>query len=161
MEHFAKSAIIGLAFAIMAATASFASAQGNASYKVMVTANDFESAVFGLENAIVNRGLVIDATGHVGTMLTRTAKATGSNTPYLGARYLGFCSAKLSAAAMRADPENLAVCPYVMFVYELKSEPGKARIGYRRPMGASGSASKKAIADIETLLGAILKEAAQ
>ena len=84
---------------------------------------DLGSAVFGLENAIVNRGLVIDATGHVGAMLKRTAKATGGNSPYISARYLGFCSAKLSAEAIAVDPDNLAICPYVMFVYELKIPP--------------------------------------
>lgn len=136
-------------------------ANKNDNYAVVVTTQDFESAVFGLENAIVNRGLVIDATGHVGAMLKRTAKATGGASPYIGARYLGFCSAKLSADAIAADPDNLAICPYVMFVYELKSEPGKARIGYRRPLASKKPSSKSAIANIEKLLTDILKEATE
>ena len=130
-------------------------------HAVVVTKQDFEAAVFSLENAIVDRGLVIDTTGHVGAMLRRTAKATGQNSPYIGARYVGFCSAKLSAEAMAADPDNLAICPYVMFAYELKAEPGKARIGYRRPAGSDAPASKTAVAKIEKRMSEILKEASQ
>ncbi|MFT5508237.1 MAG: hypothetical protein ACI89J_001311 [Hyphomicrobiaceae bacterium] len=130
-------------------------------YSVVVINGDYETALFGLENAIVNRGLTVDHTGHVDKMLERTSKATGGQSPYLGARYLSFCSAKLSQAAMQADPDNLAACPYVMFAYELKAEPGKARIGYRRPIASEKPAAQKALANIEKLLDAIVKEAAE
>lgn len=156
MRILLKLIVSGLA---LVATTSIAMAQTN--YKVMTTKNDFESALFALENAIVNRGLVIDTVGHVGRMLERTSKATGGSSPYIGARYLGFCSAKLSARAMQADPDNLAVCPYIMFAYELKSEPGKARIGYRRPRASTTTVSKESIAAIEKLLDDILVEATQ
>lgn len=140
---------------------AIATAGQTQSHAVVVTKQDFDGAVFSLENAIVDRGLVIDTTGHVGAMLKRTAKATGRSSPYIGARYVGFCSAKLSAEAMAADPDNLAICPYVMFVYELKAEPGKARIGYRRPAGSDAPASKAAVVKIEKLMADILKEASQ
>ncbi len=149
-----------VALAVLAGLLSTAAVAGQ-NHTVVVTKQDFESAVFSLENAIVDRGLVIDTTGHVGAMLNRTAKATGRSSPYAGARYLGFCSAKLSAEAMAADPDNLAICPYVMFVYELKAEPGKARMGYRRPVGSDMPASKMAIAHVEKLMAEILKEASQ
>ena len=154
-------AIVAACLAVVMAQSIVAFAGSNAAYRVQTTSSDFETALFGLENAIVNRGLVIDSQGHVGKMLERTSKATGGSSPYLDARYLNFCSAKLSQAAMEADPENLAVCPYVMFVYELKSEPGKARIGYRRPFASEKPASRKALAAIETLLGTLMKEAVQ
>ena len=141
--------------AIMTASSALAGAH----YQIKTTASDFDAALFNLENAIVNRGLVVDSVGHVGTMLARTSKATGGSSPYIGARYLAFCSAKLSVAAMQVDPDNLAICPYVMFVYELKSEPGKARIGYRRPMAVESAASKDAIAAIDKLLAGILDDA--
>ncbi len=147
--------------AVLATLSPTAFANSQAGYKIQTTASDFETALFGLENAIVNRGLVIDSQGHVGKMLERTSKATGGESPYLGARYLNFCSAKLSQTAMQADPDNLAVCPYTMFVYELKSEPGKARIGYRRPHTSEDPASKKALAAIDALLSALMKEAVQ
>lgn len=114
---------------LLALQPGMALAGEKAGYVVRIVKSDFEAALFDLENAIVNRGLAIDRAGHVDEMLERTSKATGGNSPYIGAWYLSFCSAKLSQAAMEADPDNLAICPWVMFVYELKSEPGKARIG--------------------------------
>ena len=117
--------------------------------------------LFDLSDVIVNRGLVVDYTGHVGKMLERTSGATGGKSPYLGARYLQFCSAKLSQAAMQADPDNLAICPYVVFAYELKSEPGTARVGYRRPIAGQSRASREAIAAVEKLLDDIIGEAEQ
>ena len=156
-----------LIYSMLAGVAALACLSGpaiseqNPGYTVQQTNSDFDTALFGLENAIVNRGLVIDHIGHVGKMLERTSKATSGSSPYIGARYLNFCSAKLSQAAMQADPDNLAVCPYVMFVYELKSEPGKARIGYRRPIASTKPSAKQALADIEQLLDAIIKEASQ
>jgi uncharacterized protein (DUF302 family) len=149
------------AVCLMALQPGMALAVKKTGYVVQVVKSDFETAVFDLENAIVNRGLTIDRVGHVGKMLERTSKATGSTSPYIGARYFSFCSAKLSHATMQADPDNLAICPYVMFVYELKSEPGKARIGYRRPIGSEKPSAKKSLADIEKLLGDLLKDAAK
>ena len=161
------SSIFILALLAMASISGMATAEKSAgaekstSYVVHVTKNDFAAALFSLENAIVNRGLVIDHVGYLGKMLERTTQATGGQSPYTSARYLNFCSAKLSQAAMEANPENIAICPYVMFVYELKAEPGKARIGFRRPSGAIEPASQKAIADIEKLLTDIAQEATE
>jgi hypothetical protein len=46
----------------------------------------------------------------------------------------------------------------VIFAYELKSSPGKTVIGYRRPLGAPGDASQKALDKIEKLLKGIIDE---
>lgn len=135
--------------------------RSTAGYKTIDVKTDFETALFDLSDAIVNRGLVVDYTGHVGKMLERTSGATGGKSPYLGARYLQFCSAKLSQAAMQADPDNLAICPYVVFAYELKSKPGTTRVGYRRPIAGQSPASREAIAAVEKLLDDIIGEAGQ
>lgn len=137
-----------------------AQADTMAGYKVREVNQDFDSTLFELTNAIVNRGLVIDYTGHVSKMLERTSQATGGSSPYKHARYLNFCSAKLSAAAMQADPDNLAVCPYVVFAYELKSKPGITRIGYRRPVASEKASAKQALMNIEKLLDGIIADAA-
>ena len=47
-----------------------------------------------------------------------------------------------------------------MFAYELKSEPGKTVVGYRRPLAAGDDASKAALGEIEKLLQSIVDEAA-
>ena len=151
--------MIGLAMGLSTTPLIAPLAETNAGLKVRQTKQDFESALFELNNAIVNRGLVIDYTGHVSKMLDRTSNVTGSRSPYTDAQYLNFCSATLSQAAMRADPNNLAVCPYVVFIYELKTQPGVTHVGYRRPIASKKAESRKAIADIETLLDGILADA--
>lgn len=124
----------------------------------------FEDIEFDLKDAIVNRGLKIDYVGHVGAMLARTGEAVGDvkdkkvESPYRKAKYYQFCSAKLTHAAAAANPINLAICPYLIFAYELKAKPGVTVVGYRRPIGADGAESQKAVADIEALLKAIVSD---
>ncbi len=129
-------------------------------FMIVKTQSDYAGAVQDLENAIINQGLVIDYQGQVGAMLQRTQDDVGAKTPYTNASYLQFCSAPLTHAAVAADPRNMAICPYVVFVYEVAGEEG-AMIGYRRPVGAEGEASRAAIVQIEAMLEAIVSEAAE
>ena len=43
----------------------------------------FEDATFGIESAIIDRGLVIDYVSHVGEMLNRTGADVGSDVKLL------------------------------------------------------------------------------
>lgn len=120
----------------------------------------FESVLQDLQDAVVNRGLVIDYIGHVDTMLERTAEASGvTQTPYLNARYMQFCSSVLTHEAAAADPSNLSMCPYLVFAYEARNAPGKVVVGYRAPDVRSDDASKVAGAKVEALLKEIIDEA--
>ncbi|MGI9425703.1 MAG: DUF302 domain-containing protein [Hyphomicrobiaceae bacterium] len=130
-------------------------------YRTKTANANFEATWFDLQNAIVDRGLVIDYTGHVSKMLDRTSQATGAGSPYIDGRYVLFCSAKLSQAAMQADPNNLAVCPYIVFAYELKAKPGVTVVGYRRPLASEKAASASALSAIEKLLNDLITEATQ
>jgi uncharacterized protein (DUF302 family) len=89
----------------------------------------FEDAAFGVETAILNRGLVIDYVSHVGEMLARTAADVGADTELFAAAdiYL-FCSATLSREVMEAEPMNIAHCPYGVFVAE---RDGAVMVGHR------------------------------
>lgn len=120
----------------------------------------YEDVRFDLENAIINRGLVIDHISNVGEMLARTAADVGSETQvFVNAEALLFCSARLSRAAMEAAPENVAFCPYSVFLYETPDAPGKVSVGYR-PLPEQGSeASRAAIAEVNALLAGIVAEA--
>lgn len=117
-----------------------------------------------LQDAIVNRGLIVDYVGHIDQMLERTSKAsgsvteTGSRSPYLAAKYVQFCSAKLTHESVSANPYNIAVCPYVIFAFEPKDKPGHVVVGYRRPVPGPSKLTKKAFAKIEELLLSIVKE---
>lgn len=133
----------------------------DAAYKVYEKKGAFEEVFLDLQDAVVDKGLLIDYTGHVGLMLERTGKATGKESVYKYARYFMFCSAKLTQAATKADPNNIALCPYTVFAYELKARPGVIRVGYRFPVAGKSEASLKALADLNSLLDGIVKKAVE
>lgn len=111
----------------------------------------FDDATFGVESAIVDRGLVIDYVSHTGEMLNRTGQDVGSATRiFEAADVFLFCSAVLSRKVMEADPMNIAHCPYGIFVAD---QGGQVMIGYRNlPEGA--------MQEVQTLLDEIAREAA-
>ncbi len=96
------------------------------------TDDSFDDVVFGLESAILDQGLVIDSTSHVGEMLARTGADVGSDkTVFVNADIYSFCSASLSRKVMEADPMNLMFCPYDIFVMVRPETPDQTTIGYR------------------------------
>ncbi|MEM8818332.1 MAG: DUF302 domain-containing protein [Pseudomonadota bacterium] len=114
---------------------------------------DFDDATFAVESAITDRGLVIDFVSHVGAMLSRTGADVGSSKPiFEQADIFLFCSAVVSRQVMEADPDNIAHCPYGIFVREFPGPDGKVEIGFRNMPG-------DAMATVQALLDAIAKEA--
>jgi len=110
--------------------------------------------------AIENRGMVLSSTAHVGDMLERTGKDLGRKRRiYSHADVLEFCNAVLSRDTMEADPHNIVFCPYTIAVYALPNEPGKVYLSYRKPAAGGSAASIKALAAVEKLLDAIVREA--
>ncbi|MFP4239021.1 MAG: DUF302 domain-containing protein [Rhodosalinus sp.] len=91
----------------------------------------FGDVAFGLENAILDEGLVIDHVSRVGGMLERTRADVGSEMQlYEAADAYGFCSATVSREVMEADPMNIAYCPYHVFIMQ-KAGEDTVTIGYR------------------------------
>ncbi|MYZ50030.1 DUF302 domain-containing protein [Propylenella binzhouense] len=127
---------------------------------IYTTDGAFEDIRQNVEDAIVDRGFVIDYQGHVGEMLNRTASDVGATTTvYAHADLLQFCSATLSRAAMEADPANIAFCPYVVFVYELADGKGRQHVGFRHLDGGTSADSKAALQKVNDLLDEIAREA--
>ena len=110
----------------------------------------FDDATFSIESAIIDKGLVIDYVSHTGEMLNTTADDIGSTVKLFDAADLFvFCSAKISRMVMEADPDNIAFCPYVIFVTDRE---GAVTIGYRNyPEGA--------MQQVQSLLDEIVQEA--
>ena len=150
--------ILATAISLTPSTA-FATEPGDT---IKTIAGDFDEVFSDLQDAVINRGLVIDYVGDVGKMLERTADAArgaDAKPPYVNARYLQFCSAIVTHQAVDADVRNLAMCPYVVFAYEARLEPGKVSVGYRKVELVSSSASQAAQAKVHSLLQAIVNEA--
>jgi uncharacterized protein (DUF302 family) len=130
--------------------ATLTAAQAEETSVVYPFEGSFEDATFGVENAIIGKGLVIDYVSHTGEMLARTAADVGSEVELFGAADVFlFCSAKLSRKVMEADPMNIAHCPYGIFVAE---RAGEVMIGYRTyPAGP--------MQEVQALLDEIAREA--
>jgi uncharacterized protein (DUF302 family) len=159
----AKSLIYAAALAIMlAGAAAPASAQNASEEHVTVHSieGSFDDIRLDLENAILNRGLVIDYEAFVGEMLNRTAEDVGAETRvYTHAQTLQFCSAILSRRTMEADPINLAFCPYIVFVYEEAGAEGTIHVGYRRLPETGDEAGRAALSEVNALLDEIVRDA--
>lgn len=96
------------------------------------TDQSFEDVTFGLENAILDEGLVIDHISHTGDMLERTKGDVGSDvTLFLEADIYSFCSAQVSREVMEADAMNITFCPYNIFVFVRPDTPDTTTIGFR------------------------------
>ena len=129
--------------------------------RIVSIQGEFEDVAQDVADAIVNRGLVIDYRGYIGRMLKRTGADAGSAPLYRDAQLFQFCSAVWSRRTMEADPGNIAYCPYVVFVYELAAKPGAVHVGYRRPARTGSEASRKALAAVDKLLDAIVRDATE
>lgn len=139
-----RSFLLGCLFSI----ATAAAADGTST--VYDYDGTFEDAAFGVETAIVGKGLVIDYVSHTGEMLNRTGEDVGSTVPlFEEADIFLFCSAIVSRSVMEADPMNIAHCPYGIFVAERE---GKVMVGYRNyPDGP--------MQEVQALLDEIAREA--
>lgn len=157
IRHILAAAAVSLALATTPVVPALANGEET---RMQTVDAAFDTVIQDLQDAIINRGLVIDYVGHVDTMLERTAEAAGvKETPYLNARYMQFCSSALTHEAAAADPSNLSMCPYLVFAYEARTAPGKVVIGYRAPDVRSDAASQAAGALVEALLKEIVDEA--
>lgn len=121
----------------------------------------FADARTDLNNAIINQGLKVDLNGKIGDMLKRTAADIGAKGDvYADAEYFTFCSSKLSRTMMEADPVNMGLCPYTMFIYQ-KPGSDEVTVGYKAMVMRGDDKSKASLGEINKLLEAILKEATE
>lgn len=93
----------------------------------------FSDVVQAVEDGIINRGYKIDYHGFIGDMLKRTASDVGAEKElYEDAEFFTFCSAVLSRKMMEAEAEDIAYCPYVIFIYSEAGDADTVTVGYRR-----------------------------
>ena len=93
---------------------------------------DFADVVMDVEDAITNRGLVIDSVSYVGQMLARTGADLDAEVDlFEDAQIFSFCSAQLSREVMEAKLSNLQYCPYNVYVFQAAEEGAPIYVGYR------------------------------
>ena len=147
------------------AAAQFAMAQ-SAGFKIDTIKAPFDDVFQELQDVVINKGLVVDLVGDVGKMIERTADAVENpaggegGSPYLNAKYIVFCSAKLTHQAVDANVENLGICPYTVFAYETRAASGTTHVGFRLPLVGEDEKSQQAARDITAFLQTIIDETA-
>lgn len=141
------------------ASVSQARPKADGGVRIYAAKGSYDDIKQELVDAIINRGFKIDYNGKIGAMLERTSKDTGVESAYKNAEFFTFCSATYSGQAMKADPRTIGFCPYVLFIYELKSKPGEILLGYRRPALIGPKQSKDALTKIDKLLDKIARDA--
>lgn len=158
MKLFKPAAVALLAAILLLPGAGRAgAAEGAVIYSVEAA---FEDVAFDVSDAIINRGYVIDYTARISEMLDRTAADVGATAQvFSAARISQFCSAVISRNVMEIDPENIAFCPYGIFIYELADQPGIIYVGYRRLEGGLTQESTDALDEVNALLDDIAREA--
>jgi uncharacterized protein (DUF302 family) len=118
----------------------------------------FESVKENVEDAIIDRGMVIGRTLHAREMLDRTGPDLGfPRSVYLEAVALEFCNASISHRMIAVDPVNIVFCPFTIAVYVRADDPGNVFVSFRRsePVGDDSSIAF----DIFLLLDGIAREA--
>ncbi len=129
--------------------------------KTYTVEGTFDGVAFDVESAIVDKGLVIDTKGDVARMLQRTGQdvSQDSRDIYVGATYFTFCSAVLSRKMMEADPATMGLCPYVVYVYETKANPGEVVVGFRELEDAGSDQAEDVLEEIDKWLDGIVRSA--
>ena len=148
--------ISALALALSALFSAIPAYAADGDVEKLTSGEAYEDVVQAAQDAIINRGYVIDYHGRIGDMLERTASDVGAKKQlYKNAEFFTFCSAVLSREVMEADIGDIAYCPYVVFVYEAAEGADGVTVGFRR-LPEGGVRDK-----VNTLLSEIVTEAAK
>lgn len=153
---------LGIMVALAASAPAAVHAADQDLLKTRVVKRAYADVRIDIQNAIINQGLKIDFNGRLGDMLKRTASDVGAKGDlYVDAEYFTFCSSKLSRGMMDADPVNLGLCPYTMFIYQRAGTTDEVTIGYKGMPMRGDEGSRKSLGEINALLDKILDDASQ
>lgn len=156
-----RMAIVSVLFALITINGFKGASAEQDGIRLYSTEGAFDDIRLFVHDAIIDQGLVIDYTGKPGLMLERTRADVGGGKIYKHAEFSLFCSATISRKTMEADATNISFCPYIIFYYELESEPEKVYVGYRRPVITGSDASRKSLMAVDKLLHKIVREATE
>lgn len=157
----AQIKIILAAFLLSISAAS--QAAGKNDYNVVYTVKgDFDFVRDSVAAAVEGKGLKINHFNKISEMLDNTGAAVGDqNKIYRNAEQMEFCSATLSRQMLRADPHGIALCPYIISVYNLPADPNTVYVSYRKlPLGNTPK-MRTALREVDKLFKSIIQEGIQ
>ena len=127
-----------------------------------IVEGDFKELLEAAQEAIKGRGMNVAHTLSASGMLKRTKGSFGiKDDVFLNAETIEFCNAKISHELAIGNPENIVLCPFAISVYVLSSDPKHVRLSFREPFVMYDEISKKATADMVSLVKSIINEAAE
>jgi len=121
--------------------------------------SSYQDIKFEIENAIINKGFVIDFNGNIAKMLENTANTVDNpKTVFKNAEFWQFCSSKITRRLVEQNPANLTFCPFVIYAFETTADPGIVSIGFR-PLHTTGIGyNKRIVEEVNNLLHSIVFE---
>jgi len=103
----------------------------------------YDEALTMVKDVIKGKGINIAHTLPAGEMLGRTGPDFGIKDQVLkSGEIVEFCSASISHKLIKANPENITICPFSIAVYVLNSDPANVRLTTRIPYVLDGSSSE-------------------
>jgi uncharacterized protein (DUF302 family) len=127
--------------------------------KVMEDAG-YEETLASVKDIIIGKGINIAHTLPASDMLGRTGPDFGINEQVLKhGEIIEFCSASISHKLIKANPENITICPFSIAVYVLNSDPDNVRLTSRLPYVLDDQ-SKAATDEVQAFVKGIIDEAA-
>jgi uncharacterized protein (DUF302 family) len=121
----------------------------------------YEDVLAAVKDIIKGRGVNIAHTLPASDMLERTGPDFGHKEKVLnGGEIVEFCSASISHKLIRANPENITICPFSVAVYALASDPGKVHLTSRIPYVIDDNSSEAA-QEMQDFVKGIIDEAAE
>lgn len=129
---------------------------------VYTTKGDFGFVRDSVAAAVEGKGLKINHFNKISEMLNNTGAAVGdTHKIYRNAEQMEFCSATLSRQMMHSDPHSIALCPYIISVYNLPADPNTVYVSYRKlPIGSTPE-SQAALREVDGLFKSIIQEGIQ
>lgn len=132
---------------------------GDAPLTTVTVEAEFAEVLDNVKSAIAGRGINIAHILPASDMLNRTASAFGvRENIFIEAQTVEFCSAKISHHLVRANPENIVLCPFTISLYVLARDPDHVRVSYRRPFVIDPQ-SAPAVQEVIELVSGIVEEA--
>ena len=150
---------IVLSLLVLGLTGVRHSRAGDALVTTVTVEARFTDVLDSVKSAIVGRGINVAHILPASEMLNRTAGAFGvKENIFIEAQTVEFCSAKISHHLVRANPENIVLCPFTISIYVLAKDPDHVRVSYRRPFVIDPE-SAPAAQEIVELVSGIVEEA--
>lgn len=151
---------VKITFGLLAVLSMSVSAFATETVNITEYDSTFEDIRLEIENAIIEKGFVIDFNGNISGMLENTANVADNATPvFSNAEFWQFCSSKVTRQLTNADPANIAYCPFVIFAYETMDDLGTVTIGYRPLPKDISKETNDIVKEVNSMLESIVVKA--